>query len=156
MSMPTTTHVVARYPQVNINGLQVHEIKLNRSEDMIAYTTLGTNDLPRAAQFYDTLLAEVGASRAMDMGRLIAYAAGEGQPMLGICIPEDEKPATVGNGTMVALAAENPAHVDRLYAKALGLGATDDGAPGIRADAFYIAYVRDLDGNKVNFFCPAG
>lgn len=123
---------------------------------MIAYTTLGTNDLPRAAQFYDALLAEVGAGRAMDMGRLIAYAAGEGQPMFGICIPEDEKPATVGNGTMVALAAENPAHVDRLHAKALELGATDDGAPGIRADAFYIAYVRDLDGNKVNFFCPAG
>jgi len=154
--MPTTTHVVARYPQVNINGLQVHEIKLNRSEDMIAYTTLGTNDLPRAAKFYDALLAEVGAGRAMDMGRLIAYAAGEGQPMFGICIPEDEKPATVGNGTMVALAAENPAHVDRLHVKALELGATDDGAPGIRADAFYIAYVRDLDGNKVNFFCPAG
>ena len=122
---------------------------------MIAYTTLGTNDLPRAAQFYDALLAEVGAGRAMDMGRLIAYAAGEGQPMFAICIPEDEKPATVGNGTMVALAAENPAHVDRLYAKALELGATDDGAPGVRADAFYIAYVRDLDGNKVNFFCPA-
>ena len=122
---------------------------------MIAYTTLGTNDLPRAAQFYDALLAELGAGRAMDMGRLIAYAAGEGQPMFGICIPEDEKPATVGNGTMVALTAENPAHVDRLYAKALELGATDDGAPGVRADAFYIAYVRDLDGNKVNFFCPA-
>ena len=123
---------------------------------MIAYTTLGTNDLPRAAQFYDALLAEVGAARAMDMGRLIAYAAGEGQPMFAICIPEDEKPATAGNGTMVALAAENPAAVDRLHAKALELGATDAGAPGVRADIFYIGYVRDLDGNKVNFFCPAG
>lgn len=122
---------------------------------MIAYTTLGTNDLPRAAQFYDALLAEVGASRAMDMGRLIAYAAGEGQPMFGICIPEDEKPATAGNGTMIALAAENPAAVDKLYAKAIELGATDAGEPGVRADAFYIAYVRDLDGNKINFFCPA-
>ena len=123
---------------------------------MIAYTTVGTNDLPRAAQFYDALLAEVGATRAMDMGRLIAYAAGEGQPMFAICIPEDEKPATAGNGTMVALAAENPAAVDRLHAKALELGATDAGAPGVRADTFYIGYVRDLDGNKVNFFCPAG
>jgi catechol 2,3-dioxygenase-like lactoylglutathione lyase family enzyme len=137
------------------NGFQIHKIRLSRRENMIAYTTLGTNDLPRAAQFYDALLAEVGAGRALDMGRLIAYAAGEGQPMFGICIPEDEKPATVGNGTMVALAAENPDQVDRLHAKALELGATDAGVPGVRADAFYIAYVRDLDGNKVNFFCPA-
>jgi catechol 2,3-dioxygenase-like lactoylglutathione lyase family enzyme len=123
---------------------------------MIAYTTLGTNDLPRAAKFYDALLAEVGAARAMDMGRLIAYAAGEGQPMFAICIPFDEKTATVGNGTMIALGAENPAAVDRLHAKALELGATDAGAPGVRADMFYIGYIHDLDGNKVNFFCPAG
>ena len=45
---------------------------------MIAYTTVGTNDMARASAFYDALLAELGAGRAMDMGRLIAYAAGEG------------------------------------------------------------------------------
>ena len=122
---------------------------------MIAYTTIGTNDMARAGAFYDALLAEVGAGRAMDMGRLIAYAAGEGQPMFAICVPFDEKEATPGNGTMIALAAENPAAVDRLYAKALELGGTDEGAPGVRADMFYIGYVRDLDGNKINFFCPA-
>ncbi|NNL87307.1 MAG: VOC family protein [Myxococcales bacterium] len=122
---------------------------------MIAYTTIGTNDLARAGQFYDALLKEVGAGRAMDMGRLIAYAAGEGQPMFAICTPFDEKKATPGNGNMIALAAENPAAVDRLHARALELGATDEGAPGVRAEAFYIGYVRDLDGNKLNFFCPA-
>ncbi len=122
---------------------------------MIAYTTIGTNDLERSAKFYDALLGEMGAGRALDMGRLIAYATGEGQPMFGICVPEDEKPATVGNGVMIALGAENPAAVDKLYAKAIELGATDAGAPGVRADAYYIAYFRDLDGNKVNFFCPA-
>lgn len=122
---------------------------------MIAYTTIGTNDLARSAAFYDALLAEVGAGRAMDMGRLIAYATGEGQPMFCICIPDDEKTATAGNGTMIALAAENPAAVDRLHAKALELGGTDAGAPGLRGDAFYIGYFRDLDGNKLNFFCPA-
>lgn len=122
---------------------------------MIAYTTIGTNDLDRSAKFYDALLGEMGAGRALDMGRLIAYATGEGQPMFAICVPEDEKPATVGNGVMIALGAENPAAVDKLYAKALELGATDAGEPGVRADAFYIAYFRDLDGNKINFFCPA-
>ena len=122
---------------------------------MIAYTTIGTNDLERAGQFYDALLKEVGAGRAMDMGRLIGYAVAEGQPMFAICTPFDEKEATPGNGTMISLAAENPAAVDRLHARALELGATDEGAPGIRAEAFYIGYIRDLDGNKLNFFCPA-
>jgi predicted lactoylglutathione lyase len=122
---------------------------------MIAYTTIGTNELPRAAAFYDALLAEVGAARAIDMGRLIAYASAAGQPMFAICTAENGKPASAGNGTMIALAAENPAAVDRLYAKALQLGATDEGAPGVRGGMFYVGYFRDLDGNKLNFVCPA-
>lgn len=122
---------------------------------MIAYTTIGTNDLARATQFYDALLAEVGGGRAMDLGRFIGYAAGEGQPMFAVCVPENEKEATPGNGAMIALAAENPAAVDGLHAKAMELGASDEGAPGLRGDAFYLAYVRDLDGNKLAFFTPA-
>ncbi|MGR8950193.1 MAG: VOC family protein [Gammaproteobacteria bacterium] len=122
---------------------------------MIAYTTVGTNDLARATQFYDALLAELGAGHAIEMDRFIAYAAGEGQPMFAICTPENGKEATVGNGSMVALAGENRAAVDRLHAKAMELGATDEGAPGLRGDAFYLAYVRDLDGNKLAFFTPA-
>jgi catechol 2,3-dioxygenase-like lactoylglutathione lyase family enzyme len=121
---------------------------------MIAYTTIGTNDLPRAAAFYDALLGEVGAGRAMDFGRFIAYATAQGGPMFAICTPENGKPATAGNGTMIALAAENPAAVDRLHAKALALGGTDEGQPGVRGDVFYIGYFRDPDGNKLNFFCP--
>lgn len=121
---------------------------------MIAYVTLGSNDLARAGKFYDALLGEIGAGRAMENERLIMWASGEGQPMVGVITPIDEKTATAGNGTMVALGAANPAAVDKLYAKAIELGATDEGAPGPRGDgAFYIGYFRDLDGNKLNFFC---
>ncbi|MEM7469132.1 MAG: VOC family protein [Pseudomonadota bacterium] len=123
---------------------------------MIAYSTLGTNDLTRAAEFYDALLAEVGAGRALEMDRLIAWAAGAGQPMFAVCTPENGDAASVGNGTMIALAGANAAAVDSLHAKAMSLGATDEGAPGLRGDAFYLAYVRDLDGNKLAFFAPAG
>ena len=122
---------------------------------MIAYTVIGTNDMARSSAFYDALLAELGAGRALGVGRLIAYSTGEGQPMFAICIPADEKEAAPGNGNMVALGAENPAQVDHLYAKAIELGATDAGAPGVSMDAFYIGYIRDLDGNKLNFFAPA-
>ena len=71
--------------------------------------------------------------------------------MLAVCTPYDEKPASPGNGNMVAIPADRPT-VDRLYAKALELGATDEGAPGERMPVFYGAYVRDLDGNKLCFF----
>ncbi len=39
---------------------------------MIGYVTIGTNDIDRAAKFYDALLAEMGAKRAMEMDRLVA------------------------------------------------------------------------------------
>ena len=74
------------------------------------------------------------------------------RPAGGITIPFDGQPATVGNGVMIALAASSKEQVDKLYAKAMSLGATDEGKPGARMDNFYAAYFRDLDGNKLNFF----
>ena len=64
----------------------------------------------------------------------------------------DGKPATVGNGMMVALAASSKEQVDAIYKKALELGGTDEGKPGPRGGNFYAAYFRDLDGNKLNAF----
>jgi len=89
---------------------------------MIGYVTLGTNDLPRAAAFYDALLAEIGATRLMDYGRGYSYGASMDKPTLGIVKPYDTKPATVGNGVMVALGVDSRATVDRVYRKALELG----------------------------------
>lgn len=121
---------------------------------MIGYALFGTNDLPRAAAFYDALLAEIGATRFMESDRFIAWAVSPEAPSLGVCLPFDGKPATVGNGTMMALALDSNEKVDRLYAKALALGATDEGPAGPRGLAgFYAGYFRDLDGNKLNVFC---
>jgi catechol 2,3-dioxygenase-like lactoylglutathione lyase family enzyme len=120
---------------------------------MIGYVTLGTNDLPRAAKFYDALLAEIGAGRFMEDERFIAWGTSMSQPSLGVIKPFDGKPATVGNGVMVALVVDSHDKVDRIYAKALELGATDEGAAGPRGPSFYAGYFRDLDGNKLNVFC---
>jgi predicted lactoylglutathione lyase len=119
---------------------------------MIGYVTLGTNDIARAARFYDALLAELGAKRAMEMETFIAWATGPGQPMISVIKPYDKKTATVGNGVMVAIAANGKAQVDKIHRKALELGGKDEGAPGPRGDGFYAAYFRDLDGNKLNAF----
>ena len=120
---------------------------------MIGYVTLGTNDLPRAAAFYDALLAEIGAKRMMEFERGIVWGVAQDKPSLGILKPFDGKAATVGNGVMVALAVESRAKVDQLYKKALELGATDEGPAGPRGEGFYAGYFRDLDGNKLDVFC---
>jgi catechol 2,3-dioxygenase-like lactoylglutathione lyase family enzyme len=120
---------------------------------MIGYVTLGTNDLARAGKFYDALLGELGAKRFMDTDRFIAWAVSPDKPSLGVIKPYDGKPATIGNGTMVALNLDSPAKVDAMYKKAMELGARDEGPNGPRGPKFYAAYVRDLDGNKLNLFC---
>lgn len=121
---------------------------------MIGYVCVGTNDMPRAAAFYDALLAELGGKRFMDMETFIAWGNTPGQPMLSIIKPFDGKAATAGNGVMVALAADSPETVDRVHKKALELQAQDEGAAGPRGDdGFYAGYFRDLDGNKLTVFC---
>ena len=90
---------------------------------MIGYVTLGTNDLPRAAAFYDALLAEIGAKRLWEYGSGIGWGLSMEQPALGLMKPYDGQPATRGNGTMVALVVSTPAQVDAVYAKAMALGA---------------------------------
>jgi predicted lactoylglutathione lyase len=119
---------------------------------MIGYTTVGTNDLKRAAAFYDALLGELGAKRAMEMETFIAWATAPNTPMVAIIKPFDKQPATVGNGVMVALLASSKEQVDKIHAKALALGGKDEGAPGPRGPGFYAGYFRDLDGNKLNAF----
>lgn len=120
---------------------------------MIGYVTLGTNDIERAARFYDGLLAELGAGRAMQSEKLIAWANDPAKPMLCVIKPYDGNEATIGNGVMIGLAVDKPETVKSLYDKAMSLGASDEGAPGPRGGGFYAGYFRDLDGNKLNFFC---
>ena len=118
---------------------------------MIGYVTVGTNDVDRATAFYDALFAEMGVGRLMEEGGAVGYGTGMDQPMVLIMKPHDGNAATVGNGMMVALQAGSPEAVARLHAKALELGATDEGAPGPRGEGFHAGYFRDLDGNKLNF-----
>jgi hypothetical protein len=120
---------------------------------MIGYVTLGTNDMPRAAAFYDALLEGIGAKRLMESERYIFWGVSMQLPSLSLVKPFDGLPATIGNGDMVALVVDGRDKVDRLHAKALLLGGTDEGAPGDRGGGFYAGYFRDLEGHKFNVFC---
>jgi catechol 2,3-dioxygenase-like lactoylglutathione lyase family enzyme len=116
---------------------------------MLAYVTLGSNDVEKALPFYDAVLGELGAKRVFDNGRLYFYSMGANQPMFAIGGTYDGQTASAGNGVMPAIAAPSKEAVDKAYAKAMELGGVDEGAPGQRLPIFYGAYFRDPDGNKI-------
>ncbi len=120
---------------------------------MIGYITLGTNDLERAAAFYDALAAEMGTGRMMEWPGAIAWGTPGGSAGIGLTKPFDGNAASVGNGVMVALEAKDADHVKRIYDIAMANGGTCEGPPGPRGEGeFYAAYFRDPDGNKLNAF----
>jgi catechol 2,3-dioxygenase-like lactoylglutathione lyase family enzyme len=117
---------------------------------MLSVARFGTRDFPRAVAFYDEIAALLGARRVIDRDEVKAYKGPEGGMFL-IGVPFAGE-ATVGNGSQVGFPAPSRAVVDAVYAKALELGGTCEGPPGVRGPegvtAFYAAYIRDLDGNK--------
>lgn len=117
---------------------------------MIGYVTVGTNDYQRALAFFDALLPEVGGKRAFEgpNGQFYEFSSGS---VFGVLRPFDDRPASGGNGAMIAFKVSAEDRVRAAHAKALALGATDEGAPGPRGSrGFYSGYFRDADGNK---FC---
>jgi predicted lactoylglutathione lyase len=120
---------------------------------MIGYVTLGTNDLARAAEFYDKIAAVMDTPRMMEDENFIAWGTMDGGAGIAATKPYNGEAASVGNGVMVALLAKDPAHVNAIYKAAIEAGGTDEGEPGLRGGGFYAGYFRDLDGNKLNAFC---
>lgn len=116
----------------------------------VSYITVGSNKLEEAKAFYDALLGSIGMKPFHEHssgGRL--YSAGKDSGLFGVLGAYNGEPATVGNGQLSGLSFDTPAEIDAFHAKALELGATNDGDPGERAPGVYFAYFRDLDGNKL-------
>lgn len=127
---------------------------------MIGYATLGTNDITKARNYYDALLGSIGAKRIMEfgdeLGGFTMWGTSWDKPGLALTKPYDGNTATAGNGNMIAIVLDERAKVDAFHAKALELGGADEGAPGLRGEegdqAFYGAYFRDPEGNKLCAF----
>ena len=120
---------------------------------MIGYTCVGTNNLDKAVAFYGELLSLLGAQPFFKTDRGVGWGVSQDKPMFSVLKPFNGEPATVGNGSMVALVVNDAEQVQTLHAKAIALGGKDEGAPGLRGTNFYGAYFRDLDGNKIAAFC---
>lgn len=127
---------------------------------MIAYVTVGADDIARAKRFYAAVLPALG------------YGVEEGPEGLSYALPLepgqtamlpdyyvkptfDGGPASAGNGAMVAFEARDQNQVRTLHAAALAAGGSDEGQPGFRASYgahFYVGYLRDPQGNKIALF----
>lgn len=120
---------------------------------MIGYVMVGTDNLERATEFYDALLAPLGLVRVELDDRWAIYSPADRKDAMEFFVtrPYDGKPATAGNGTMIALEAPNMEELHRFHSIGIESGGTDEGAPGPReegSDTCY-AYIRDPDGNKI-------
>jgi catechol 2,3-dioxygenase-like lactoylglutathione lyase family enzyme len=119
----------------------------------MGYGTVGSNDLKQAMVFYDALLGSAGLVKLFDHPSGGCIYGKDGDFTFGVLGPYDKNPATVGNGSMLALRFDSPEAVEKFHAKAMSLGATDEGAPGERGPKMYFSYFRDLDGNKLCAYC---
>lgn len=127
---------------------------------MIAYVTIGADDLSRARRFYAAFLPALGY-RLTEGPEGLSYAlpVPPGQtpvsPDFYVKPTFDGRPASAGNGAMVAFEARSQGQVRELHAAALAAGGFDEGQPGFRTSYgphFYVGYLRDPQGNKIALF----
>jgi len=127
---------------------------------MIAYVTVGADDIARAKRFYSAFLPALGYElKEGPEGLSFALPVQPGQSLV---LPDfyvkptfDGRPASAGNGAMVAFEARSQNQVRDLHAAALAAGGFDEGQPGFRASYrphFYVGYLRDPQGNKIALF----
>ena len=122
---------------------------------MIAYSTVGVNDMGRSIAFYDAVFAPLGAARDTTSETWTGYRRPGEPAWFFLTRPFDRRAASNGNGAMLAFRAESRAAVDAFHAAALAKGGTCEGPPGVREGmdpVFYAAYVRDPDGAKLCAF----
>jgi len=128
---------------------------------MIGYTMVGTHDLKRSIEFYDRLFDEMEVKKAWRDDQVASWGDEDDEtaPKFFVGYPFDGEEASVGNGVMTAFLVNSTSKIDRLYDIAIDRGGSDEGKPGFRPqydEAFYAAYVRDPDGNKLAFVCYDG
>ena len=119
---------------------------------MIGYITLGSNNVATLAAFYDELFKELSIFRVFDSESFVAWGENADDQLFSIITPFNKEAATVGNGVMIAIKLPSKEKVTLMHRKAIELGAQDEGAPGLRQEGFYCGYIRDLEGNKINFY----
>ena len=118
---------------------------------MFSHVMIGTNDLDKAKSFYDALLGTLGVPPGRVDRHRIFYRTATG--VFSVSKPIDGEPATAANGGTVGFAASSAGQADAWHAIGIANGGTTcEDPPGVRegpAGKLYLAYLRDIDGNKL-------
>lgn len=117
---------------------------------MIDHVSIAVSDLERSAAFYDAVLAPLGFTRLAERERTIGF--GKKYPEFWLNLRPGMETVPEGTGIHICLRASSREVVDAFHTAALTHGGRDDGAPGDRQaqmTVYYGAFIRDLDGNKI-------
>jgi catechol 2,3-dioxygenase-like lactoylglutathione lyase family enzyme len=118
---------------------------------MFSHVMIGTNDLDKAKAFYDSLLGTLEVRPARVDGHRVFYITKTG--VFSVTKPINGEAATPANGGTIGFAANSPEQVDAWHTAGIAAGGIPcEDPPGIRQGPgvnLYIAYLRDLDGNKI-------
>jgi catechol 2,3-dioxygenase-like lactoylglutathione lyase family enzyme len=116
---------------------------------MIDHVSIGVRDLAASARFYEAALAPIGYAKLREKPGTVGFGKRYADFWLNA---RPAREARNDHGMHICLRAATTEAVDAFHAAALAAGATSDGAPGLRpeySDAYYAAFVRDLDGHRI-------
>ena len=119
--------------------------------NILDFVMVGSNDYKKSSEFYDAILKPLKLKKIVTTEKYIGYdhSSDPDKAQFYVTDPVNGEPATFGNGTQITLLAESKEAVEKFYEIAMSKGAVDEGAPGVRSDGNYYAYIRDMDGNKI-------
>ena len=126
---------------------------------MIDHVSVGVRDLARATRFYEATLRAIGYGKLEVRAATVGF--GKRYPEFWLNHRPDMPTVSADSGVHVCLRAADKQAVDDFHAAALSAGGQSDGAPGERpqhGEGYYAAFIRDLDGNRIEagtFLRPA-
>jgi catechol 2,3-dioxygenase-like lactoylglutathione lyase family enzyme len=118
---------------------------------MIDHTGVNVSDFEASRRFYAAALAPLGYELLLEFNASVAGFGEQGKPDFWIAQGEPNTPRI-----HVAFRADTRREVDAFYDAALGAGARDNGAPGLRPQYhpdYYGAFVSDPDGHNIEAVC---
>jgi catechol 2,3-dioxygenase-like lactoylglutathione lyase family enzyme len=117
---------------------------------MIDHISIAVSDLARATRFYEIVLGTLGMTKLRTWPASSGF--GKAYPEFWLNHRPGMAPIEADSGVHICVRARSKDAVDAFYAAAMRVGAATDGAPGMRPkynDKYYAAFIRDLDGNRV-------
>ncbi|MGG5810332.1 VOC family protein [Falsiroseomonas sp. CW058] len=124
---------------------------------MLDHVSIAVADVPRAARFYDAVMAALGVPCVWREEGAVGYgrrstAGDDGHGYLTIRLGA----APASPACHWCFRAPDRAAVDAFHAAGLAAGGRDDGPPGLRGHYhpdYYAAFLRDPDGNRIEAAC---